>query len=182
MSTAPDDRAPRTLGDRLRDVWANPQARYPILVVAYLALIGFAFNAALPSLHGALDDSVRGTAVVMHVLLELLTDATTLRGNVVTLDGFAVAIILECVGLFEMVIYSACVIAFPAPVRTRLVGVALGCVVIYAFNVLRIGMLLVVGRYWNDYFDFFHVYFWQATLIAIIVSVLYGWIRFFVRP
>ncbi len=180
MSTASDDSAPE-LRDRLRAVWTNPQTRYPILVVAYLAMIGLAFNAALPSIHGLLDSSVRGTAVVMHAILQIATDATTLRGNVVTFDGFAVAIIIECVGLFEMVIYAACVLAFPAPVRTRVIGVVLGCFVIYFFNVVRIGMLLLVGRYWNEYFDFFHVYFWQATLIAIIVSVLYGWIRIFVR-
>ena len=41
--------------------------------------------------------------------------------------------------------------------------------------------LLIVGRHWSEYFDFFHVYFWQATLIAMIVSVLYGWIRIFVH-
>jgi exosortase/archaeosortase family protein len=52
--------------------------------------------------------------------------------------------------------------------------------VILAFNLLRIIMLLLVGRFWNESFDFFHIYFWQATLIAIIVSVLYGWIRIFV--
>ena len=97
-----------------------------------------------------------------------------------TYDGFAVAIIIECLGLFEMVIYSACVVAFPAPVRSRALGVLLGCLVILAFNLLRIIMLLLVGRFWNESFDFFHIYFWQATLIAIIVSVLYGWIRIFV--
>ena len=183
MPAAPASRyiALRTFGDRLRTVWKNPQARYPILVVAYLALMGVAYNAAMPSLRGALESSVRATAVVIHALLQLLTNATTLRGNVVTFDGFGVAIILECVGLFEMLIYSACVLAFPAPLRARLAGIGLGCLVIYAFNVLRIGMLLWVGRYWNEYFDFFHIYFWQATLIAIIVSVLYGWIRLFVH-
>ncbi len=38
---------------------------------------------------------------------------------------------------------------------------------------------LVIGRHWNEYFDFFHVYFWQATQIAMIVGVLYGWIKLF---
>ncbi len=57
----------------------------------------------------------------------------------------------------------------------------LGCGVIFLFNLVRIGMLLIVGRRWPDSFEFFHLYFWQATLIAIIVSVLYGWIRIFVH-
>ena len=65
--------------------------------------------------------------------------------------------------------------------RAKLWGITLGCAAIFGFNVLRIATLLVVGRYWSDYFDFFHVYFWQATLIAMIVSVLYGWIKLFVH-
>ena len=79
-----------------------------------------------------------------------------------------------------MLIYSACVMAFPASWSARLWGVPLGCLAIFGFNLLRIVTLLLVGRHWNSAFDFFHVYFWQATLIAMIVSVLYGWIRFFV--
>jgi archaeosortase B (VPXXXP-CTERM-specific) len=132
---------------RLRALWANPQIRYPLLVLFVL----------------------------------LFTDLTTHRGNLVTFDGFAVSIIIECVGLLEMLIYSACVMAFPAPIRARSLGVLLGCAAIFLFNLTRIATLLLVGRYWGDYFDFFHVYFWQATLIAMIVSVLYGWIKLFVH-
>lgn len=175
---AADDHGSRL--DRALALWRNPQVRYPLLVVLYLALMGWAFNASLETLRGPLASAVRGTAGLVHYTLLPFTELTTLRGNVVTYDGFAVAIIIECLGLFEMVIYSACVVAFPAPIRSRVIGVLLGCLVILAFNLVRIIMLLLVGRFWNESFDFFHLYFWQATLIAIIVSVLYGWIRIFV--
>ena len=46
---------------------------------------------------------------------------------------------------------------------------------------MRIVALLLVGRYLPGLFEFFHLYFWQATLIAMIVSVLYGWIKLFVH-
>lgn len=176
-----DPEAPRATGERLRALWANPQVRYPALVLVYLLVIGTAFNAALGSLRGLLEALESGTAASVHALIGVFTDATTLRGNLVTLDGFAVSIIIECVGLLEMLIYSACVLAFPAPLRSRAAGVVLGCLAIFVFNLLRIVTLLVVGRHWGDYFDFFHVYFWQATLIAMIVTVLYGWIRIFVH-
>ena len=169
------------VAERLRAHWANPQIRYPLLVVVYLLAIGSVFNASLESLRGPLESLSAWTASSVHGLLRVFTDATTLRGHLVTFDGFAVAIIVECVGLLEMLIYSACVLAFPAPVRTRAIGVVLGCLAIFVFNLLRIVTLLLVGRYANDWFDFFHVYFWQATLIAMIVGVLYGWIRIFVR-
>lgn len=166
---------------RLARFWANPQLRYPVVMVVYLAIGGSLFSLWLAKSPAAVDELNRLTAVVVAAFLGLFTDLATQRATIVTLDGFAVSIIIECVGLLEMVIYSSCVLAFPAPRRAKLWGVPLGCAAIFLFNVVRIVTLLVVGRHWNAYFDFFHVYFWQATLIAMIVGVLYGWIRLFVH-
>ncbi len=166
---------------RLRAIWANPQLRYPILMVTYLLIGGSLFTFSMSAAPDSFDEIERLTAVTVQKFLGLFTDLSTQRNTIVTLDGFAVSIIMECVGLLEMVIYSACVLAFPAPLRAKLWGIPVGCAAIFAFNVIRIATLLIVGRYWSAYFDFFHIYFWQATLIAMIVGVLYGWIRLFVH-
>lgn len=182
MATADDGAAaPEAASGRLARLWRNPQLRYPLLVLLYLVVVGSIFAAAYPHLREPMAWLERMTAGSVHGLMSLFSARTTWRGNLVTFDGFAVSIIIECVGLLEMLIYSACVLAFPAPMRTRLMGVLFGCAAIFVFNLLRIGTLLVVGRHWGEHFDFFHVYFWQATLIAMIVSVLYGWIRLFVQ-
>ena len=181
MSETDKTRAKPALAERTKKLWANPQVRYPLLVLFYLLGIGSIFNAYLEDLRGPLEQLEKVTAGGVYYFMGVFTKATTLRGNLVTFDGFAVSIIIECVGLLEMLIYSACVLAFPAPIKTRVVGILLGCAAIFLFNLLRIATLLLVGRYWSDYFDFFHVYFWQATLIAMIVSVLYGWIKLFVH-
>ena len=186
MSTTTDEPSEKRperpgLARSLRTGLGHPQVRYPLLVMVYLGGVGALFNASLDGLRPALAWLERFTAASVHQLIRPITELTTHRGNLVTLDGFAVSIIIECVGLLEMLIYSACVLAFPAPIRARLIGVVAGCAAIFVFNLLRIVTLLVVGRHWGDYFDFFHVYFWQATLIAMIVSVLYGWIKLFVH-
>lgn len=189
MSTAdasqlPDPLPPPDRGSglqRLRAIWDNPQIRYPLLVLTYLMIGGSIFNAFLEDLREPLQELEKLTAMAVFGFVRIFTELTTWRGNLVTFDGFAVSIIIECVGLLEMLIYSACVLAFPASWKARLWGIPLGCGAILLFNVIRIATLLLVGRFWGDYFDFFHVYFWQATLIAMIVAVLYGWIRFFVQ-
>ena len=178
MSTAENNLDPAR---RFRALWSNPQLRYPILMIAYLIVGGSLFSLFLFEFPEAVEEMDRLTAICVHRFLGLFTDLSTQRAATVTLDGFAVLIIIECVGLLEMVIYSACVLAFPAPLRAKLWGIPLGCATIFSFNVLRITTLLVVGRRWNEYFDFFHIYFWQATLIAMIVGVLYGWIKLFVH-
>ena len=178
MSTAEDSLDPSS---RLRALWANPQLRYPILMIVYLVIGGSLFSFGLAEFPGPVEELDRITALCVHEFISLFTNLTTQRAAIVTLDGFAVSIIIECVGLLEMVIYSACVLAFPAPLRAKLWGIPLGCAAIFSFNVIRIATLLVVGRHWHEYFDFFHIYFWQATLIAMIVGVLYGWIKLFVH-
>ncbi len=178
MTTAEDSPNPAR---RLRALWVNPQMRYPVLMIAYLLAGGSLFSFGLSEFPEAVETLDRLTALCVHKFVGVFTDLATQRDAIVTLDGFAVLVIIECVGLLEMVIYSACVLAFPAPLRAKLWGIPLGCAAIFGFNVLRIATLLVVGRHWSEYFDFFHVYFWQATLIAMIVSVLYGWIKLFVH-
>jgi archaeosortase B (VPXXXP-CTERM-specific) len=80
-----------------------------------------------------------------------------------------------------MLIFSAAVLAFPTSWKKKAVGLLLGNPAIYLFNVVRIAMLIVVGRYWPGAFDFMHLYFWQATMIVMIVSVWLLWIIKVVR-
>ena len=46
---------------------------------------------------------------------------------------------------------------------------------------LRILVLILVGRYRPEIFEFMHIYFWQATLILMITSVWLLWIFKVVR-
>ena len=166
---------------RVRALWANPQLRFPTLMLLYLLIGGSLFSLGLARFPDFVNALNRLTALCVHQFMGLFTTLTTQRQTIVTFDGFAVSIIIECVGLLEMLIFAACVLAFPAPLRAKAWGIPLGCLAIFVFNVVRIVTLLVVGRHWADYFNFFHVYFWQATLIAMIVGVLYGWIKLFVH-
>lgn len=165
----------------LRAWLAHPQRRYPLLVLLYLVIVGSLVSFSFERLQPFLRQLEVFTATSVSAFMSLFTSAMTTHGDLVTYDGFSVSIIIECVGILEMLIYSACVLAFPAPWRARAIGIPAGCFAIFAFNVLRIATLLAVGRHWHAAFDFFHLYFWQATLIAMIVGVLYGWIRLCVR-
>lgn len=120
------------------------------------------------------------TAGAVGRLFAAFTDRVAQHADVVTYDGFSVRIVSECFGLLEMAIFSAAVLAFATTWKKRAIGIAFGVPTIYAFNLARILMLLWVGRHANEYFEFIHVYFWQATLILVITSLWLVWIRFVV--
>jgi len=161
--------------------FADPTWRFLVLFALYLAAVGLLLPLVTTTFPGLTRFLVTATAAIEYALLAAFSDQAALRDTVVHLGSFGVRIIGECTGLFEMAIYAACVLAFPTSWRKKGIGLLFGIPAIYGFNVLRILCLLVVGRYANQSFDFFHLYFWQGTLILMITSVWMLWIYLVVR-
>ena len=159
----------------------DPTFRFIGLFSIYLGILAVLLPIGLRKFPGILDFVLRATARFEYWILLPFTDQVSTSGTAVYLGNFAVRIITECTGLFEMMIYAACVLAFPTSWGKRGLGLLIGIPVIYVFNLLRILCLLVVGRYANSMFDFFHLYFWQATLILMTTSVWLLWIYAIVR-
>ena len=164
-----------------RRFFADPTWRFLSLFALYLAAVGLLLPMVTKTFPGVTRIMVTVTAAIEYALLALFTDQASLSNTVVHLGPFGVRIIGECTGLFEMAIYAACVLAFPTTWRKKASGLLFGIPTIYAFNVLRILCLLLVGRYANSSFEFFHLYFWQGTLILMITSVWMLWVYLVVR-
>ncbi len=157
---------------------AAPSRRFVPLFLAYLWILT-ALAERLPG--RALGWLLERTAWLDAQLLGLFSDRVEHAGIVVRLDGFAVQVVAECIGLFEALILAAAVLAYPARWRERLQGVVLGSAALYLLNVLRIAFLLVIGRHAPDFFEFAHVYLWQTLLVLFIAPLWLAWIRFCVR-
>ena len=121
------------------------------------------------------------TATIECAILSLYTDEVRCVENLVMFMGFSVKIIVECTGIYEILIFGAAVLAFPTSWSKRAIGLLLGFPLLYLFNVVRIIVLIFVGKFWKEIFDFMHIYFWQATLILMITSVWLLWIFKVVR-
>ncbi len=164
-----------------RSALDNPAYRFVGLFAIYLALVAFGYPWLTERWFAPVRMMTAATAVIEHALLSLVSDEAKLSGNFVQLGPFGVQIIAECTGIFEALIFLAAVLAYPTSWAKRLIGIGLGVPILYVFNVVRILVLLGVGRYSNDLFDFMHLYFWQATLILMITSVWLLWIFKVVR-
>ena len=165
----------------LRSLAANPAYRFVGLFALYLALIAVGYPWITKRALGAVEAITTATAVIGTSILRLVTDEATRSGSLMQLGTFGVLIIEECTGIFEMLIFMAAVLAYPTGWRDKLLGFALGIPLLYLFNLARILVLLWVGRYYNELFEFMHIYFWQATLILMITSVWLLWILKVVR-
>jgi archaeosortase B (VPXXXP-CTERM-specific) len=156
--------------------WKNPAYRFVFLFLVYLGAIAYGYPKFRERYVSVIDSLAELTAYFEYLLFAIFTNNITHSHKVVAFKGFAVHIIEECTGVYEVMIFAAAVLAFPTQWSKKLVGLGLGIPILYSFNVIRIAVLMLVGKYFPEYFDFMHLYFWQATLILMITSVWLLWI------
>jgi len=117
------------------------------------------------------------TADVTGFLLTLFGMSVNVSGRVVSLSNFSMEVIGECTGLYEMLIFLAAMIAYPANYKKKLIGAGLGIPLLYVINIIRMIFIAIIGNWSPKTFDFMHLYFWQVAMILIILSVWILWIE-----
>lgn len=166
---------------RVLEIWRNPAYRFVLLFLVYLLIAASLYPPFTEYFPGIVFSMMTGTAEIECWILSFYTDNVLCNQNLVSFMGFPVKIIVECTGIYEILIFGAAVLAFPTSWSKRAIGLLLGFPLLYLFNVVRIIVLIFVGKYWSEIFDFMHIYFWQATLILMITSVWLLWIFKVVR-
>lgn len=92
-----------------------------------------------------------------------------------------VVVTLECSGADVMALCAGVILAFPAPWRRRLIGVATVLPVLFALNVIRIGTLSMAAGS-PARFEFLHLYAWPTVLVAVSAAMVFAWMRPSGRP
>jgi archaeosortase B (VPXXXP-CTERM-specific) len=162
-------------------IWRNPAYRFVILFLVYLLLAAILYPPFTQNFPKVIYGMMTITAEIECWILSWFADQVVCNENLVSFMGFPVKIIVECTGIYEVLIFSSAVLAFPTSWSKRAIGLLMGAPLLYFFNVVRIIVLILVGKFWSSIFDFMHIYFWQATLILMITSVWLLWIFKVVR-
>lgn len=96
-------------------------------------------------------------------------------------NGFAVAIAPGCDGIEAVIILVSAILAFPSPWKHKLVGIGVGFLAIQALNLVRIISLFYMGQWDKTWFDWFHLYLWQALIVLDALAVWLIWLRYLPR-
>src|SRR5437764_1731686 len=92
-------------------------------------------------------------------------------------NGFAVSIEAGCNGVEATIVLVAAMLAFPAPWKHRLAGLAIGIVAVQGLNVIRVISLFYLGQWNRDVFEWAHLYVWQALIMLDVLIVWLIWVR-----
>jgi exosortase H (IPTLxxWG-CTERM-specific) len=117
----------------------------------------------------------RGIAVVSTSVLNMLGEGVVRNGTLISNRAFAVDIKNGCNGLEALVFLCAAIFAFDAPFRSRMIGVAIGAVIVEVLNLMRVVTLFLIGRYRPELFETFHLAVWQAVIFGAAVFTFIAW-------
>ena len=96
-------------------------------------------------------------------------------GIIISGEGFSVKIVANCNAIFEIFLFLSAVIAFPALLKEKMVGGALGTIFIYLLNLFRVVLLFLVGVYSPKFFEETHIYVTQSIFIVMVAIFWLFW-------
>lgn len=92
-------------------------------------------------------------------------------------NGTAVKIMPGCNGVEAMICLAAAIIAFSSSWKHKVIGLIAGFIAIQLLNIVRIISLFYLLQWNKEWFEWAHLYVWQALIIldALIIFIL--WVR-----
>jgi exosortase H (IPTLxxWG-CTERM-specific) len=144
--------------------------RFAVLcVVLYLPI-------AVPALERVtVAPFTRGLTAFSGATLRAIGQQVTVSGTVIRGGTFAVDIKNGCNAVEAVAFLVAAILAFEAPIGMRIAGAIAGSIILELLNVLRIVTLYLLGKYYRDLFDMFHLAVWQSLMFGAAVLIFLVW-------
>lgn len=94
-----------------------------------------------------------------------------------SISGVAVSIQPGCNGVEAMICLVAAIVSFPASFKSKALGIFFGFLAIQALNIVRIISLFYLLQWKEDWFEWAHLYLWQALIILDALIVFIIWVN-----
>jgi len=151
----------------------------------FIALLAGLFSLRITqTMHDWVTEPFTGLlATISAFLIQLFDDDVISHGIVIQSqsNGFAVAIAPGCDGIEAVIILISAILAFPSPWKHKLIGIGIGFFAIQTLNLVRIISLFYMGQWDRNWFDWFHLYLWQALIVIDALAVWLVWLRYLPR-
>lgn len=138
-----------------------------------LALVSYVAATMLPdSLMEPISSYTAGAAAA---ILGLFGAKSSVAGTIVTCGAFKADIIPECTSIFMVGLFCSFVLAAPASIREKALGLCGGIPLLTLVNLVRIALVVAAGARFPALFEYIHVYLGQIAMIFAVFAVCLVW-------
>lgn len=124
-----------------------------------------------------------GIASFCSWLVQIFDANVIAEGDVIrnAQNGLAIQIAPGCNGVEALIIMFSAIMAFPSTWIYKIKGLILGFFAIQGLNTVRIISLFYLLQWDKVWFEWFHLYLWQALIILDALVVWLIWLRYLPR-
>jgi exosortase H (IPTLxxWG-CTERM-specific) len=145
---------------------------FGVLMVGFYIFVGFVpvYNrVVLPAYH----HFIAGASARVLLLLGQHAEA---NGSYIFSPKFSVEIIRGCDAVEATALFTCAVIAFPAGLSRKFVGIIAGVFALAILNLIRIVSLFLIGVHLPSIVDVMHIEVWQGLFIIFAVMLWVVWL------
>ncbi len=151
-------------------------------IIAILVIIGLILLFSIDTIENFF---ISYTAKSTNAILNLIGIRTSLRGTTIALLSGTQAklqIIPDCTGIYPFIIIVGFILAYPAKLKNKLLGILFGGVLSLVVNYARLVTLIIVAEKSYDAFQYMHIFIWQTTFIILVIFYFLWWINWSKNP
>ncbi len=148
---------------------------YFVLMGLFFFLMGFA---PIQKYFDVNDLYSKAIVFITHHILALFQVQSSYYGSVISLPGISLQVLFGCNGLEAVMIYAIAILAFPAPWKTKMIGIVGGFVILQVINIVRIVGLAYAAVNYRSLFKILHIYVAQGVMIAIALGVFFLYLSY----
>jgi exosortase H (IPTLxxWG-CTERM-specific) len=152
--------------------------RFGVLFAAIVVAL-FAAELTPPGQRFVVDPWTAAVAQVATATMSAFDPGVVATGPTIVqpANGFAVTILAGCNGIEAMIVLVAALLAYPAPLKHKVLGLAAGIFAIQALNLVRIVSLFYLGQWNHAVFEWAHLYAWQVLIMLDALIVWLLWLK-----
>ena len=139
-------------------------------MAAYYALV------LIPYCDRLLYGYLRANAWLANVVLNWLGQDSHVSEITIRSAAFGITVRRGCDAIEPSWFFCAALLAFPAPVGSKVAGILAGTLLLQALNLLRIVSLYFIGRHYPGVFGVAHLEIWPVVFIVAAMLLWVGWI------
>jgi len=149
------------------------------LVFVLVLLVLFGLELVNPIQKMIIEPFTVSLATLSAYLLHLFDSDVASSGIILrsVSNGSAVAIQAGCNGVEAVICLAASIIAFDSTIKQKIVGLILGFIAIQFLNIIRIISLFYLLQWDQKWFEWAHLYAWQALIFLDVLIVFVIWVR-----
>ncbi|MCV2419222.1 exosortase H [Paucibacter sp. DJ2R-2] len=147
-------------------------------IFALLALAGFAIEIVPWVDTNVVAPLTEGITWVCAKLILAFGGVAQVHSNVIQYPGgFSIRVSNGCSGLEGLILLFSAILAFPAKLAYKALGLLLGTVAIMGLNIVRVISLYYLGQYSTEWFNWAHLYAWDVLIMIDGLVVFILWLR-----